>query len=405
MDVNRTPTIEEEPVKLPWLKSALENNDGPFLTVYLDTTRTDPTAAAELEVRWRKFREEAAEAGAPEAILAEVEESLLWQPSIGGRHGRAILANGERILLDRVLPVPPHQELISWGERPSVLPLLQLTPHAVSQVLIEVDRAGADLHLRAPEDPDLTKNANGQGEDRSVDGGHDELHKSRATGSDSGRGWRSDNFEARVEDSWERNAEAVADQVNKLVMKHKPHVVFLTGDVRAQGLLKAELRNEVLERLREVPGGTRGMSLERASFREELARSVREYIDATQRDYAEKFRETQGRDTGSVSGPVNVAEVLQRGQVDELLFNPGREPGNIEDLLHQAILTDAGVYALDEEVVSLPDGVAALLRWDDETTPSSTVSSMSGDPARRDAVDPDRDDVSPRTAEEEKILS
>ena len=100
-----------------------------------------------------------------------------------------------------------------------------------------------------------------------------------------------------------------------------------------------------------------------------------------------------------------MAEVLRRGQVDELLFNPGREPENIEELLHQAILTDAGVYALDDEAFSLPDGVAALLRWDDETTPSNTLSSMSGDPARRDAVDPERDEVSPRAAEEQKLLS
>lgn len=392
-------------MKLPWLKSALENNDGPFLTVYLDTTRTDPTAASEVESRWEQFRGQAAKAGAPENILAEVEESLLRQPSIGGRHGRAVLANADRILLDRVLPVPPQQELIDWGERPVVLPLLQLTPHAVSQLLIEVDRAGADLHLRAPEDPDLTKNVHGRGEDTSIDGGHDELHKSRATGADSGRGWRTDNFEARVEDSWERNAEAVAEQVNKLVRERKPHVVFLTGDVRAEALLKAELHKDVLDRLKELSGGTRGLSLERASFREELAQAVRDHVDATQQEYAEKFRETQGRDTGSVAGSFHVAEVLRRGQVDELLFNPGREPENIEELLHQAILTDAGVYALDDEAFSLPDGIAALLRWDDETTPSNTLSSMSGDPARRDAVDPERDEVSPRAAEEQKLLS
>lgn len=392
-------------MKLPWLKSAIENNDGPFLTVYLDTTRTDPTAASELETRWARFREQAAQAGAPEQILAEVEESLLRQPNIGGKHGRAILANGQRILLDRVLPVPPRQELIDWSERPAILPLMQLTPHAVSQLLIEVDRAGADLHLRAPEDPDLTKNAHGHGEDRSIDGGHDELHKARATGADSGRGWRTDNFEARVEDSWERNAEAVAEQVNKLVMAHKPHIVFLTGDIRAEALLKAELHNEVLKRLKELSGGTRGVSLERASFREELAEAVRGHIDAVQQEHAEKFRETQGRATGSVTGATDVAEVLRRGQVDEFIFNPGREPENIEELLHQAILTDAGVYAVDDSVYSLPDGVAAFLRWDDSATPYSTVSSMSGDPARRDAVDPERDEVSPRAAEEQKLLS
>lgn len=370
-------------MKLPWLKSALENNDGPFLSVYLDTTRTDPTTASELEARWKKFRDQAAGAGAPDGLLADIEESMFRQHSIGGRHGRAVLATGDRIILDRVLPVPPQQECIEWGDHPVLLPLLQLTPHAVSQLLIEVDRAGADLHLRAPEDPDLSRHTNGGGENTSVEGGHDELHKARATGADSGRGWRSDNFEARVEDSWERNAEAVATQVNKLVMERKPHVVFLTGDVRAEGLLKAELRNEVRERIVELSGGTRGQSMERESFREELARALAEYVAGVQESTAEKFRETQGRDAGSVAGPGAVSEVLDRGQADEVIFNPGREPKNIEELLYQAILTDAGVYALDSEVLALPDGVAAFLRWDDDSTPSNSIASMSGDGARQ----------------------
>ena len=50
--LEHVPIFEEAPVKLPWLKSALENNDGPFLTVYLGTTRSDPAAASEVESKW-----------------------------------------------------------------------------------------------------------------------------------------------------------------------------------------------------------------------------------------------------------------------------------------------------------------------------------------------------------------
>ena len=42
-------------MKLPWLKSAVEN-PGPFTTVYLYTTRVDPNAAAEIETRWSNMR-------------------------------------------------------------------------------------------------------------------------------------------------------------------------------------------------------------------------------------------------------------------------------------------------------------------------------------------------------------
>src|SRR5699024_8305812 len=57
------------------------------------------------------------------------------------------------ILVDRVLPVPPEQESAQRGDAPVLLPLLQLTRFAVSQLLILVDRSGADLHLRARRTP------------------------------------------------------------------------------------------------------------------------------------------------------------------------------------------------------------------------------------------------------------
>nr|WP_272902261.1 Vms1/Ankzf1 family peptidyl-tRNA hydrolase [Brevibacterium daeguense] len=389
---------------MPWLKSTLEN-EGPFLSVYLDTTRTDPNAAAELATRWGHLRSQAAEDGAPEAILEEIEESVLRQPSIGGRHGRAILASGTEILIDRVLPVPPHQESAHWGEHPQLLPLLQLTPYAISQLLVEVDRAGADLHLRASEDPSIRKNDDGLGEDATVDGGHDELHKANlgGGGNRAHSGWRQNNYEARVEDSWERNAEAVADTVNRLVMKHKPDMVLLTGDVRALSLLKDELGQEVVARLHEVSGGTRGVSLERASFREELERVTQEYIDARQRELAEELHEKQARDAESLAGAAEVEMALDRGQVDLLIFVPGREPENIETLMRKAIDTDAGIAAVGDEFTSLPEGVGALLRWKDDATPSNSIGSMSGDQRREDAVVPERDDVSPREAEESAL--
>lgn len=394
----RTTSNMEVTMKLPWLKPALEH-DGPILSVYIDTTRTDPNAAAELAIRWGQLRTQLIAAGAPEALLDEVEKTVRPPSAIGGRHGRAILASASEILVNRVLPVPPHQDFAHWGDNAALLPLLQLTPYSISQLLIEVDRSGADLHLRAPENPTINPAPNGRGADESVDGGHDELHKARIGGG-SQHGWRTNNFQARVEDSWERNAEVVAEKVNKLAMQHKPDMVILTGDIRAQSLLKPELRQEVLARLHIAAGGTRGVSLERASFREELSRITQEFIDRKQQDLAEQFREQQARDAPSIAGAAEVAVAFDRGQVDQLVFVPGNESENIEELLRKAILTDAGVSALQQGYEPIPEGVGALLRWRDDTTPSNRASSMTGDPAREDAVDPDRYETSPREQEE-----
>lgn len=364
-------------MKLPWLKSAIEH-EGPFLSLYFDTTRNDETAAADIAHRWQLSRTHLESEGAPKQLLNQIQDTILRPSSIGGRHGRAIIAARGEILLDRVLPAPPLADASHYGEHPQLLPLLQLTPYVIRQLLIEVDRAGADLHLRTSRDPVVEKTA-------SVDGGHDELHKTSSGGGNQ-HGWRADNFQARVEDSWERNAEAVAEQVNKLVAEHKPDMVLLTGDVRAQSLLKAALHKDVAARLQEISGGTRGQSLQRPTFRAELSRITQEFSETRQQERADEFRESQARDGASVGGATAVADSLARGQVDELVFITGREPDNIEDLLRQAILTDAGVIALDDRHIDFLDGVGALLRWKDGATPSSAIGSMSGDRARISAT-------------------
>jgi hypothetical protein len=260
-----------------------------------------------------------------------------------------------------------------------LLPLLRLTQIAVSHLLIEVDRAGANIHLRAPDNPDAPPD-----QSQSVDGGHDELHKANNGGAQ--HGWRARNFDARVEDSWERNAEAVARTVDSLVHEHKPDLVLVTGDVRAASLLLDALGTESRARLQRVSGGTRGVSLDRASFRAEVEKVTRAYIDRRQKSVAEAFHENQLRGGTSVAGVSEVRGTLSRGQVEDLVFLIGQEPPEIEDLLRQAIATDAGISALDPGFVAVPEGVGALLRWRDGATPSNELSSMTGDPRREDAL-------------------
>ncbi|WP_341856117.1 Vms1/Ankzf1 family peptidyl-tRNA hydrolase [Brachybacterium sp. GPGPB12] len=156
---------------------------------------------------------------------------------------------------------------------------LRLIPFAVRQPLVVVDRAGADLHLRAPENPSIAHGPNGLGEDATVEGGHDVLHKASVGGGPQ-HGWRADNFEARVEDSWERNADAVAEAVERAAREHRVDMVMLSGDVRAMGLLREALGRETSERLLEVPGGDRGAALDRGPFREALTRATEEFIAA-----------------------------------------------------------------------------------------------------------------------------
>lgn len=359
-------------MKVPWLKSPLAD-EGPFVSVHLDTTRTDPNAASELTARWHVYRGRLAADGAPAGILDQIEETVLGPSPIGGRHGRTILASPDGILLDRVLPVPP-QEAVAFGPRPMLLPLLHVVPYAVTQLLIEVDRSGADLHLRAPEDPAITP----ADPDR-VDGGHDEVHKA-ATGGGSQHGWRTRDVDARVEDSWERNAAAVGRKVDALVAEHRPDMVLLTGDVRETALLQEALGQDTRDRLQLLSGGTRGVSMQRPAFREELEQATDAFIDAPQRAVADVFRESRARGGTAVTGRDDVSTTLDRGQVEDLVLVIGQEPEEIEDLAHRAIMTDAGICPLDQDHADVPEGVGAFLRWRDEATPADGLASMTGDP-------------------------
>lgn len=368
-------------MKLPWLTPVLDQN-GPLISVHLDTTRTDPQAAGELEARWAQLRSRLGAEGASQNLLAQIEDTVLSPSPLGGRHGRSLFASDTEILVDRVLPVPPLQESAHRGEFPTLLPLLRLIPFAVSQLLIVVDRAGADLHLRSPENPSISNSSNGLGEDATVEGGHDVLHKA-SLGGGAQHGWRADNYEARVEDSWERNADAVAGTVEKILRERQIDMVMLSGDVRAIGLLRDALGRETRERLIEVQGGSRGVALDRGPFREELRLATDEFIAARQQELAERFRESQARDGASVGGAAEVWQALSRGQVEELVFVTGHEPAGIEELLRGALATDAAISALQEDADGIPEGVGALLRWRDETTPSNSIGSMTGD-ARRE---------------------
>lgn len=364
-------------MRFPWLKDVLTENP-PFLTVYVDTTRKGASSGPELTTRWEHLREAAARSGAPVGILQQIEDSILTPAGIGGPHGRAFLATADQLHIDRVLPVPP-QEGITWDQRPKLLPLMRVAKDAVSQILVEVNRSGADFSLRAPEDPKLTGSRNVLGEDGSVEGGHDELRKVHVKGQ---RGWRNTNIEARVEDSWERNAEAVAEKLDKLVREYRPDLVILTGDVRAANLLKEEVGQETRARLVEVPGGGRTEGIDREAFEQHLAEAVNEFIAKREKASVDKFIEQQARDGQAVAGIAETRSALKRGQVDELLITEGAEPKDVEDLLFLALTTDAAVQTVPSEAVSLQEGVGAILRWRDDATASSAVPTMSGDRRR-----------------------
>ena len=391
-------------MKLDSLKPLL-HHQGPLTTVSLDVTRADEAGDRELRGRWNGLRRELESKGAPGRTLDAIEEVVLRPTHVPGRHGRYVVASGERILFDRVLADAPVRDEAFHDSSPSLLPAVRAADEAVRYLLVEVDRQGADLSWSGTDSHTPDADA-GQ-----VEGGHDVLHKVRAGG------WSHRRMQSRVEDSWERNAEAVAAELERAVNEHRPEhrpeLVMVTGDVRAVALLRDVVGHSTADLLVEVPGGSRADGGKEEVFAAKLAEVLEAFRARRREAVVDRMREALGRGDGAVTELSDVVDVLRRGQVDELIIlrnaagdsvahlnerslwvgpdpmqvatsrsdlaSLGVEDGDAQELradiavLRAALAQDAGFTFALEGSISLVDGLGALLRWTDAATPHETA--------------------------------
>lgn len=397
-------------MKLDSLKPLLHHH-GPLTTVCLDATRGEEAGNRGLRSRWNGLRQTLEQAGAPDATLQVLDEVVMRPTHVSGMHGRYVVLAGSEVVYDRVLADPPVRDEASHDGTPPLLPAVRAVDESVHYLLVEVDRQGADLTWSS-------SGAHGATLDHDqVDGGHDVLHKF------GGGGWSHRRFQARVEDSWERNAEAVAQELDRLVAEHRPEIVLLTGDVRAVPLVRERVGQQVGEVLAEVPGGSRADGVNEDAFRARLEEALERHRARRREVVAEQMREALGRGDGAVTELGDVVDVLRRGQVAELVVLQdaagssvarlterrlwvGPEPlqlgGSRDDLaalgvpddaarevradvavLRAALAQDAGFTFALEGSVDLVDGIGALLRWTDAATPHETAPSYTADTQRR----------------------
>ena len=395
-------------MELHWLKPLL-GRPAPFVTVHLDATRADASGDEEVAGRWRALRRELERAGATSRVLDAIEGRVTRPTGVVGPHGRVVIADAADVVVDRVLREPPARSTAVLDAVPVLLPAVRAADELTRYVLVEIDRQGADLTWS-----DGTGVRDGRRE--VVDGDHDVLHKVREGGS--GRQQR--RVQTRAEDSWERNAETVATDLDRQVAERGPEVVVVTGDVRAVALLCEAVGTRVRELIVEVPGGSRSDGVNQPAFDLRVAEVLRAHRARRSDAVLDRFRGELGRANAAVTAVEDVVPVLQRGQVAELVLHEaltlpdsalagrtlwvGPEPlqiamseGDLASLgvdsgartmradaalVRAALGQDAGLTIATDGSVDLVDGIGALLRWSDDSTPSEAVPSQSEDQAR-----------------------
>ena len=293
-------------MKIDWLKP-LVGRPGPFATVYLDATPSAEAGDRDVANRWRAVRRSLERQGAPASVLDALEAAVLRPTRTAGAHGRVLIASDAGVAVDRVLRNPPAVATGAWLPVPVLLQAAQAADEAVDALCVAVDRSGADF---------WPCDAGGRpgGARETFEGPNDEVSKTSSTGT------KRAIIESRAEDSWKRNAAAVAAEIDRRVTEGNPEVVLLTGDVRAVNLVRAELAQEASRRTVEVAGGGRGPGVRADTFEAGVEDALDSYRERRREVVLAEFRQDQGREEGAVSSIDDVVAVLARGQVKALVL-------------------------------------------------------------------------------------
>jgi hypothetical protein len=358
----------------------------PFATVYLDTTRTTEQASRSIGTAWRELRRELADQGAPERLLAALDDRAGADAGVSGPHGQVLVAADDGVRLEHTLPSPPRRQMARLGTLPHLMPFVAQLSETAPYVLVVVDRTGADVTAYGP-----------FGEKRAeqhVKGGT--LHVRKVKPGD----WAHKQFQRRSENLWNRNAAEVGAEVDALVDTVAPCVLAVAGDTRARRALIEHLSGRSRELVAEVESGGRAAGTADEKMHADVERLVAEHAARSVADVVGQFDQERGRHGAAVEGLGDVVDALRRAQVRVLLLRDdpsattalwsGPEPlqlgtsrGDVSGLgVAEPVEVRAdsafvrALAASDAELVVSPqlsdttDGVGALLRYTDPSTPA-----------------------------------
>ena len=354
----------------------LVRRPGPFLSVFLNTDRNEADASHRSLARWKTVRHDLPRKVVPEAILERIAEIVPGAHVEG--EGLAVIADAKQIVHVEHGPSLGRNDEATWGPIPRLLPIIRWRQSEPTYVVVMTDRTGADLFGFRRGSPEL--HAEVEGEDN-------EIRKVQAGG------WSQRRYQQRAEDSWEKNAEQVAERVTRLVEQIKPVFVAVAGDVRAVQFLRESLPERVAALVHVIQKEIPRKLEEEDPVPEDVWALVQQHVRETTEGLLARFDEERGQHDEAVEGVDATARALAMAQVAVLLIADGSEDdrqlwlgpdpallaptdaelkelgvdspeqGSARDVLVRATLgTGAGIRVLDD-ADGAADGVGALLRW------------------------------------------
>ncbi|WP_157953216.1 baeRF2 domain-containing protein [Nocardioides allogilvus] len=351
---------------------------GPFVSLHLEVGGASEDALSQREARWTTTRRELEDAGIDTALLEDIGRRVLENTHLPGEVRRTIVTDSERVLLDDVqVGHNPRPEVIEHSALPDLSGWLSSEDLAIPFVLAVVDREGADIDAftAISRPPDESETVTGE-----------TFYITKVAPGD----WAQKKFQQTAENTWQHNAELVADAIRSLARSHRPRVVLVAGEVRARAEVTRALESsgtEELGRLVQVESGGRAAGASVEALWQEVDTHLREVSAELDADVQARVEEARGRGEAAATGIDEVLEALAKSQVDRLVVDlDAVHDKSITPAQHEGLPVPAAAAADEQpadrvlvaaaaltgaELTLLPSamarggGVSALLRWDD----------------------------------------
>lgn len=341
----------------PWQPTAQVQElayPGPVASVYLRTPTGIRDGVDHVLRRWQVLRHRLRDQGAPEPMLAALDECTHQAPRRGRTMAAFADADGRSHLEHLPLPV---EERATLGPFPHLSPLLTARHREVPVVVVSTGRRGAELLLVEPGAPDLVCQVVGE----------DVLVGGQAPIGPHGR-------LARAEEQWTADARAVSEALTWLVGCSRARLVVAGGQVGMLDLLRARLEPHVRALLVGLPGPADPGSL--ATRARVVAADVAALEEVA---VLEELMAALPRGRACV-GATPTLQAVVHGQAEEVLVAPeladrhwvprlpldgsgaaGR-PARLSDVLVHAACATSTTLRTVRDGRRLPAGVGALLR-------------------------------------------
>ncbi|MFG1705225.1 Vms1/Ankzf1 family peptidyl-tRNA hydrolase [Nonomuraea sp. M3C6] len=278
-------------MRLDFIRPLYERR-GPYASVYLGGL-TGP----ERKAHWHSVRDRLDRKVDPRTLDALEEEATQ------AAAGRALFATHGDVVLAESLTRAPY-ELARWSPLPHVTPMLMQRGENVPHIRVIVDHAGAEL----------TVFAGGSPRKATVEAASWPLQKT-AQG-----GWSQKRYERAVDETWEKNAVAVAHEIDEQVRRIGAELVLVAGEPKSRSYLLQHLGTKSVDRVMMVEHGSRS---DHGQFEEDVERALDQWLDHRRSQLIERHQES-----GGPVGMARVAHALREGRVQAVL-SPGELPKGV----------------------------------------------------------------------------